>query len=318
MVHLKKINIAFFGTPEYSLPTLKALYNSDQFNIAAVITQKDKKLGRGQKVRLSAIKKYAKDNNIRIIQPSSIKKNTESFLNTLEGSGEIDLAIVIAYGQILPKEVLNFPKIDCINLHASLLPRWRGAAPIQRAIMAGDSKTGVCIMKMEEGLDTGPVYCKEEIKIEDNDNFETLHNKLSSLSAEILLEKLPDIISAKITATEQDKSGITYAKKITKEDEKINWNNKAVDIQQQISALSPFPGAYALLNNKRIKLFKSEIIDTSSKKEPGELTINKDSLYIYCNPGLLKINELQLESKKKMKTSDFLKGNPIIENSTFN
>ena len=305
------LRVLFLGTPEFSVPTLKTLIDSDLYEVVTVITQPDRPAGRGSKLTAPPVKTLAQSKNIPVLQPERIKKELESFLVSLEQHEPFDVGVVIAFGQILPVEVLNFPKHGCINIHASLLPRWRGAAPIQRAIMAGDAETGVCLMKMEAGLDTGPVYSSDTLAITAEDSFGTLHDKLATLGAELLLKDLKRITDGTLSEVSQPEDGVTYADKISKEEASIDWDQDCIRLRNKIHGLSPFPGAFTRLNGKRLKIFKVETkqplpgVSTS----PGSIQlVEKDRLEVTCKDGALSLLEVQYEGKKRMEIEEFLKG----------
>lgn len=312
-----KINIIFFGTPEYSLVTLKALFEKEDVKVCGVVTKIDAESGRGQKIVPSPVKAFCVENNIPCFQPKSLKKQNEEFFSFCKDFPKIDFNIVIAYGQILPKNVLDFPKFGSINLHASLLPALRGAAPIQRAIMQGFEKTGVSLMKMDEGLDTGDVYLMEETKISDTTTFSKLHDELASLSAKIIVENINKIKNNELVAIKQEDTGATYADKIQKQEAHIDWNKPTKEILRLINAMDPVLGAFSIIDGKRIKLFCPEIINEDkeySLKTPGEiLKVEKSGVVIKTKDSALKINEVQLEGKKRLKILDFLAGYKLTE-----
>lgn len=305
------INVAFFGTPEFSAPSLKALINNPAYNVLLIVTQPDKPVGRGKKVKFSIIKEIAFKNNIPCLQPNNIKKEMTSFNDEFK-KHNIDVAVVLAFGQILPKKLLEIPKYGFINIHASLLPRWRGAAPIQHCILAGDKETGTCLMQMEEGLDTGPYYSSSKIPINQEDDAGIIHDSLSELSAKLIDSDLIKIINKEIAPTIQDDSLSTYASKILKEDEKISWNDSGKKIVNQIRAMSPYPGAYSLLNNKRLKIFKAKFMAEEQSEATGKiLNLHKNRLEIACKDGVIFAYSVQLEGKRKMSIAEFANGSKI-------
>jgi methionyl-tRNA formyltransferase len=307
---MSKIKIVFFGTPEFSVPSLKALISDSRFEICAAVTQPDRPSGRGQKLQASAVKQVALENNIPVFQPTRLKTDLDIFLNSVAAFGEIDFGIVIAFGQILPKAILDWPTLGCINVHASLLPRWRGAAPIHRALLAGDKETGVCIMQMDTGLDTGAVFKQKKVLIDPETNGSELHDKLAIIGAELLVETLPQIKSGEIEAIPQSEEGATYASKISPQDFKIDWNKTAAEIALQIKAFYPKPGAFGLLDEKRLKILSAEILedqDTSAKV--GQIiSASSSGLLIQCKDSLLRATEIQLEGKKAMKVEEAMNG----------
>jgi len=306
-----RYRIIFFGSPDFAVPSLKALIDSGQFDLLAVVTQPDKPRGRGKKLLPTPVKTYALQHGLKVLEPQRLKKHNNLFLQKLDSLGTIDLAVVVAFGQILPAYVLAYPKHGCINVHASLLPRWRGAAPMQRAIMAGDSETGVCLIKMEEGLDTGPVYLSARLGLDRQDNLESVHNKLAVLGARLLIENLSKIIQGSLEATPQSSSGITYAEKITDIDSRINWHQPTQTIENQIRGLSPVPGAYTFFNSMRLKIFQAQAVNSGAADplEPGQIAFcDKRTIEVQCGQGRLKLLELQLEGKQRLPVDVFLRG----------
>ena len=293
------MRIIFWGTPEYSIPSLDIFIKS-KHEVIAVVSQPDKKRSRGNKLIASPVKSIAEKESIKIYTPEKIRGNID-FINELK-SLSCDLFIVIAYGKILPKEILEIPKFGCWNAHASLLPRWRGAAPIQWSLIRGDEFTGVGIMKMNEGLDTGPILSSAKIKILDNDTSKILSEKLSLEGAKLIVKVLDTFSS--YSAQAQSEKGITYAKKIDKSEAKIDWSLSAETIDRKIRALSPFPGAWTEINGERIKLLNSKIRDKENK--PG-IVLN-DGFSIACGTKAVKIIEAQRPGKSAQKSDVFLLG----------
>jgi len=311
------MKVLFFGTPDFSVPTLRALLNAPGVTVGAVFTQPDRPSGRGGKITMSPIKELALSRDIPVFQPLSLRKEFSILRDELSKIGPFDIGVVIAFGQILPKEVLDFPTHGCVNIHASILPRWRGAAPIQRSIQAGDTETGVCLMKMDEGLDTGGVYQERRTPIEPTDTGSTLHDKLASLGAENLIDALKEIISGSLTATPQPSAGVTYASKITTEECKIDWTRAADDIARSVRAFSPWPGCFTTWRGKRLKI----LFATTSKRSYPSTTpsgtiayAQGDRLEIVCGNGsALSVIDLQLEGKKRMAADEFLRGTTFPE-----
>ena len=309
----EKINVLFFGTPDYSVKTLDSLFNKKNINIVGVITKEDKPQGRGQKLTPSPCKDYALKHNIPCFTPHSLRKELDSFYDFCKERSPIDISVVIAYGQILPKEVLEYPKHGSVNLHASILPHLRGAAPIQRAIIQGDTETGVCLMKMDEGLDTGDVFVEEKVKIDDATTFFSLYEELSSLSAKIICENIEKVINNEIFAKKQSSENESYANKILKDEAIINWSEDSHKILRLINAMDPIFGAYTIFNEKRLKLFcpKLESFNNNDHKDfnNGDIVkFEKDYISFKCHDALLNIYEVQLEGKKRMKASEFMQG----------
>jgi methionyl-tRNA formyltransferase len=305
------LNIIFMGTPEFSIASLETINNSSH-KIITVYTQPPKKKSRGQKIETSPVYKKAKKLNLKIRCPENLNNETE--YNFLKDNTP-DVVVVVAYGQIIPKKILEIPNILFINLHASLLPRWRGAAPIQRAIQHKDRETGISIMKIVNELDAGPFFKQVKISIKHDTNYTDLSNSLSNLGAKVLLESLSQIESKNVKYIEQDHENATYAKKMQKKEFKIDWNIKADDLVAQINSLSRFPGAWFELEKKRYKILKAvEIKDKSGK--PGEVL--DESLVIACCQNSIQIIELQREGKKAMSANEFLIGNKVKKGTKLN
>ncbi len=297
------MNIIFMGTPDFAIPSLKTLIES-KHKVVAVVTAADKQRGRGQKVSFTPIKEFAVQNNILVLQPEKLKNN-QQFVEELK-TFNADLFVVVAF-RILPKEVFTIPTKGSFNLHASLLPKYRGAAPIQWALIRGESETGLTTFKLAEKVDTGNIYLQEKVEIKPEDNFETLHDKLSELGAKIVLQTVEMIDNQMYELKSQDDSLASPAPKITKEICRIDWNKSAEEIQNLIRGLSPFPGAFFIYNNKLIKIYKSEIVQKNNLK-PFEISQTKTELIIGCGKYSLIILELQQEGKKRMNIEEFLRG----------
>jgi methionyl-tRNA formyltransferase len=309
---MNEVRVVFFGTPDFAVPILDALRALAGVTVAAVVTQPDRPVGRGEKLSPSPVKQYALTHALPVFQPERIKRTLSQFIQDLESIGPVDCALVVAFGQILPEELLAFPKHGFINVHASLLPRWRGAAPMQRALMAGDPTTGVCLMRMEAGLDTGAVFSKIEVPIESQDTFGTLHEKLCDTSVLLIKRDFRAYIAGELTPVPQPSEGITYARKIDPIEALIDWTKPAGDLFNLIRAFNPIPGAYTFLNGKRVKIFQSEIKDGSRKGSPGEVvTVDAHSIEVACGVGSLRLLEMQLEGKRRIATPEFLRGFPL-------
>ena len=306
---LKKI--VFMGTPLFSVPILKSLYQNG-FSISVVYTQPPQKSKRGQKINRSPIQSFSEVLNINCRTPLYLKNNNEEYeyLKKLDA----DLAIVVAYGQMIPSEMLKLTKKGFINIHASLLPKWRGAAPIQRAIMNLDKLTGISIMKINENLDSGPICNSYKLNISSNDNAEDISNKLSNLAAEKILENLDDIFSDEAEFKEQEHSEATYAKKINKLEGKINWNEKSDTIIGKINGLYPNPGAWFIFKGERYKILKATI----SEKQAAPGIVLDEYLEISCNDKSIKILEIQREGKRQQKIEEFVLGSKITKGSNLN
>ena len=301
--------IIFMGTPMFAVPILKSLYQNG-FPINLVYTQPPQKSQRGHKINKSPVQGISETLNIDVRSPQSLKNNEEEydFLKSLEA----DLAIVVAYGKIIPKEYLNLTKKGFINIHASLLPKWRGAAPIQRSIMNLDKETGISIMKINEELDSGPISNIYKITLDQNLNAYDVSEKLSLLAASKILDNVDDILDGKSKFIDQDHTKATYAKKIMKSEGQVNWNDEALKIIGKINGLYPFPGAYFNFNGERYKILKAEIGNGAGKN--GEVLSN--NLEIACgNNKSIKILEIQREGKKVQKVGEFMLGSQIRKGS---
>ncbi|TAH37750.1 MAG: methionyl-tRNA formyltransferase [Alphaproteobacteria bacterium] len=298
---MNPIRYAFMGTPEFAQKSLAALCEAD-IRPVAVYTQPPRPSGRGQQLQKSPVQIYAESQGIPVLHPENLKSaETQAEFKNFN----LDIAVVAAYGLLLPQAILDAPKMGCINIHGSLLPRWRGAAPIQRAIWAGDAETGIGLMQMEKGLDTGPVFIQKSIPIDSKMIFGELHERLTKLAAEMIVEYLPKIAAGQMKAQAQDESRANYAHKITKPETKIDWNKSAAEIERQIRALAPFPGAYFEYNGERIKIFSADIHHLRGDK-PG--TVISDDLNIATGEGILSPIILQRPGKQPMTKQEFLRG----------
>lgn len=306
------MDIVFFGTSEFGVPSLLKLAAS-KHKILAVVTQPDSRKGRHLKLSISPVKEAAAKFKLKILQP---EKLDETFINKLKSLNP-DIFIVIAFGHILKKEVLQIPSFYSINLHASLLPKYRGAAPINWATMNGETKTGVTIIKMNELMDEGDIILQRESDINPEDTSFTLGKKLSQLGADLLLRTLEDIENNKEHFIRQDSKEATYARKLKKEDGLIDWKKTAAEIHNKVRGLIPWPGAYTILNRKILKIWRTEVLE-EKKGKPGEIIkAEGDSLTVGTAKGQLKILELQLEAGKRMNVANFLRGHKISAGHTF-
>ena len=311
------ISILFFGTPDFAVPALEALAKDPQVTVRAVITQPDKPAGRGGIVTAPPVKRVALSCGIPVFQPQSIRKEWHSLQGPIEALGPFDLGVVVAFGQILPREVLSFPRRGCLNIHASLLPRWRGAAPIQRAIEAGDSETGVCLMQMEEGLDTGPVFSRSTTPISSNDTAASMHDKLAQAGAELLMQNLADIVAGNLNALPQPHSGVTYASKISSTECQLDWQLSAHALSLKIRAFAPYPGCFTTWHNRRLKIFQAHEAQPMPSDSPNQeagtvVRASADNLVVTTGSGLLSLDEVQLEGKKRMQIAEFLRGMQVV------
>lgn len=299
-------NIIFMGSPDFSVPTLSALMKHN-YPIKAVYCQAPKPAHRGQKLFPCAVHQFAQEKNLSVFTPKSLKKEDalQVFLDL-----KPDLVVVVAYGLILPKEIIHYPTYGCLNVHASLLPRWRGAAPIHRAIQSGDKETGITIMRMDEGLDTGDMILKTTTPIDRQETSKTLHDRLSIMGADALIEALKLIEDNKVFYEKQDDGLSTYAKKLNKPEGQINWTQSAHDIENHIRAFDPWPGTWCVHNEKAVlKIIKASVLDITSDAEPG--TIIQDPLIIASGDKAIKIEKIQRAGKKIQTAEEFLRGYPL-------
>ncbi len=302
------LKIVYMGTPDFAVAPLEVLAESGH-EIGYVLTQPDKARDRGKKVQYTPVKAKALELGLEVLQPEKVKGNTELF-ETLSAYAP-DLIVVAAYGKILPPEIIHLPRLSCVNIHASLLPRFRGAAPIQRVIMAGDEFTGVTLMKMDEGLDTGDMIAASEVFIGAMTGGE-LHDELSRLGAELLREILPDIERALENALPQDDEKATYAPMIFKQDGVVDFSRTAEEIERQIRALDPWPGAFTSYNGDTMKLWGALPLDKPSEAAYGTVcAVSAEGIEVACGGGTLLVTEIQVPGKRRMAVGDFLRGNKI-------
>ncbi len=301
--------IIFAGTPEFAVPSLTALLDAG-VQVIAVYTQPDRPAGRGQKLQLSPIKQLALAHALPVFQPESLKKDAAAVAALRELNA--DVMIVVAYGLLLPQTVLDAPRVGCVNVHASLLPRWRGAAPIQRAVLAGDAESGVCIMKMEAGLDTGAVYHRVTTQLEADETGGSLHDRLAVLGAEALLTALPGVIDGTLVPEPQVEAQVTYAHKLTKEEARIDWTQATAHIDRQIRAFNPWPVAHTNLEDAVLRVWGSEVggddnPQLTTVEPPGTvLSADKTGIAVVTGDGVLRITRLQPPGKKPMTAADYL------------
>lgn len=306
---MSKLHIAFAGTPELAANVLNSLIASTH-TVVGVYTQPDRPAGRGKKLKPSAVKTLAIQNNLKVLQPDkALQMNQDGILETA------DVLVVVAFGMILPEIILQQPKYGCINVHLSLLPRWRGAAPVQRAIQAGDKETGITIMQMDAGLDTGPILKQATCSIQATDTAETLATKLAELGGTCLLEVLDNIAGGKIHPETQNESAATYANKISKPEAEIEWNLPAIEIERMIRAFNPAPVAYTELNGLRLRIWQAELLDQETHQTPGTiLSCNKSGMNIATGDKVLRITRLQPPGKRVQNIQEFLNGRPDFAN----
>ncbi|AST58919.1 methionyl-tRNA formyltransferase [Thermoanaerobacterium thermosaccharolyticum] len=302
------MNIVFMGTPEFAVPSLEKLIESGH-NVMLVITQPDKPKGRGKKISYSPVKECAIKNNIEVFQPPKLKNNKEIFdkLSQLNP----DLIVVAAYGKILPEEILQIPKYGCINVHASLLPKYRGAAPINWAIINGEKETGITIMYMEKGLDTGDILLQMSIPILEEDNSETIHDKLAVLGGNALIDAINKMVDGALMPVKQDDSKATYAPILEKSIGLINWQKDAVEIKNLVRGLRPWPVAYTYYKGNMLKIWAAEVYSYEGKEKPGTVIYAGNTLVVKCGKDALKILEIQSEGARRMTVEEYLRGHII-------
>ena len=308
------MRIIFAGTPDFAAYTLTDLI-AKQHDIISVYTQPDRKTGRGQKLTPPPVKQIAIEHGIDVQQPVSLKSDEEyQVLKKFKP----DLIIVVAYGMLLPQKVLDVPEHGCLNIHASLLPKWRGAAPIQRAIEAGDKKTGVCIMQMEAGLDTGPILSQAEVIIEQHDTSVSMHDKLAKIGATMLLSTLDSLTSHQTNSRAQDHAAACYAHKITKTEATIDWRESAQAIHQKINAFNPWPICQSICNNQRVRIWQAEVIQQDSTATPGTIIkLDKNGLQIKCGTDILSVQTVQRDGSKPLPISDFVNSTDLQTGDQF-
>ncbi len=302
------MRLAFMGSPDFSVSALRAILDTGH-EVVCVYSQPPRRAGRGKVERPTPVHAFAIERGIEVRTPKSLKTEEEQAnFRALE----IDVAVVVAYGLILPQAVLDAPRLGCLNVHASALPRWRGAAPIQRAIMAGDRQTGVDVMQMEAGLDTGPVMLSMRTDIEPDDTAETLHDRLADMGAKAIVEALAQLEQGTAGFTPQAQTGVTYAHKLTNDETRIDWSQSAQNVRNHIHGLSPFPGAWFELETAKgpVRVKVLEVSDSSGEGQAGEVL--DDQLKIACGSGAIRLVRLQRAGKGVMDAGEFLRGNPLV------
>ena len=300
--------LLFAGTPEFALASLKALVESGATPIA-VLTQPDRPAGRGKRLTKSPVKIYAESCDIPVLQPATLRDDT---VQREIAALDPDLLVVAAYGLILPQAVLDIPRLGCLNVHASLLPRWRGAAPIQAAILAGDSETGISLMAIEAGLDTGPVYATSAIAIGPAETAGELHDRLARLGGELLAEHLQDIIHARLEPVLQDEQSSTYAPKISKDDARLDWQLDAATLARRVRAFNPVPGAWFELDSQRIKCWQAEAAGAVSAA-PGSIVSTAEAIVVACGDGTLAMRTLQRPGKRPVTAREFAQAVDLVD-----
>ena len=297
------LSIVFAGTPEFSVPALAALAASEH-RVVAVYTQPDRPAGRGQQVATSAVKQFAQKNGLPLEQPATLRDPVA--IERL-AHWHADVMVVVAYGLILPPPALAIPAKGCINIHASLLPRWRGAAPIHRAILAGDTQTGITIMRMDAGLDTGPMLLQRVTQISPQDTAAILHDRLAALGAEAIVAAFAQIADGSITAREQPAQGVTYAAKVRKDEAPIDWSKSALELDRQVRAFNPWPVAETRLHGQQLRIWEAGAIETATVAKPGSVVAaNASGISVATGAGLLNLQRVQLAGRKAVPAAEFL------------
>lgn len=295
----------FFGTPDFAVPALQALH--EIATVSLVVTQPDRPKGRGMKLAPPPVKQLAIELGLPVLQPTKVR--TPDFAATLR-EHNADVALVIAYGRILPKAVLEAPRLGCLNVHASILPKLRGAAPIQWSVVRGESETGVCLMQMDEGLDTGPVLACERLPINGDETSAELSLRLSALGSQLVREQLPRFVAGELVATAQDHERATLAPLLSKDDGAIDWSRPARELHNLVRGFSPWPGAFTWLSGTRVKVLSTQVCDeNTAHSTPGQLLeLSREGIDVACGQGSLRLVELQLEGAKRLKAADFSAG----------
>ncbi len=299
----KNKRIVFMGTPVFAAEILSFLVKK-QYNVVLVVSQPDRKIGRKQIVTPTPVKMVALENELEVFQPEKIKVDFQAVIDS-----KPDLIITAAYGQIIPSELLKLPTIDAINIHGSLLPKYRGGAPIHYSVLNGDKETGITIMQMVDKMDAGDIIFQRSFPIAENDTTEIVHDRMIEEAKTLLDEKLPDILAGNYDYIAQDESLVSYSPNITREQEQIDWDRKVQDVHNQIRGLSSWPGAYSTLNEQRVKIYKSEVTDIKSNGDVGKIIgFDDESFYVNTLDFQLRVIEVQVASKKRMLVKDYLKG----------
>lgn len=305
------LKIIYAGTPQFAVPALLALAQTDH-QLVTVYTQPDRPAGRGRKLQPSPVKLAALELDIPVRQPGSFKSDADR--QPLKDF-KADLMVVAAYGLILPTEILEAPRLGCINIHASLLPRWRGAAPIQRALLAGDTETGITIMQMDKGLDTGDMLAKQSVAINPDWNAGDLHDELMKTGADLLIPTIDKLVEGEIRPEQQNESEVTYADKLTKTEAEIDWKKNASSLQREVRAFAPWPVSYTRFEGKPLRIWRANVVDGSTAIPPGYIVEhNKQGIKVSCGSGILQISELQFAGKKRCSAAQALNARNLTNN----
>jgi methionyl-tRNA formyltransferase len=319
----QSLRVVFTGTPEFAAAALAAIHAAG-FSVPLVLTQPDRPAGRGMKLTASPVKRFAVEHGLKVAQPTSLRRagkypqEAAEAIDLLRATPH-DVMVVAAYGLILPQEVLDIPPRGAINIHASLLPRWRGAAPIHRAIEAGDAETGITLMQMDAGLDTGAMIREARTPILADDTTATLHDRLARIGAELIVAGLRDLErDGSLPSTPQPEDGTTYAEKIAKNEAALDWRRPAEELARQIRAFDPFPGAFGTLENAAIKIWAAHPVDVPSRAEPGTIAeVSSDGIVVICGGGALKLTQLQKPGGKRLPVREFLAGASLAKGQRF-
>ncbi len=304
------MKIVFMGTPDFAVTTLQKLYDSPEHEVSAVFTQTDKPRGRGNKFMPTPVKKLATQHDTPVYQPQSLKKQIDEYLPILQELNP-DCIVVAAYGKLLPKEVLELPKYGCVNVHGSILPEYRGAAPIQRAVLDGKKKTGVTTMLMGEQMDAGDILLVSETEIGENETSAELFDRLAVMGADLLVQTLQKLEKGEITPIPQDENKVTFAQMITKDMAKIDFNQSAQQVHRLICGLSDSPCALTFLNGKRLKIYHSKVVNNNCNNYKAGEIVDDKKFIVACGEGEIEFTEIQLEGSKRLATNDFLRGHSI-------